>query len=70
MSDLIERLYESDQASALTNEAARRIQRLESYMRDVNSIIQGRIDSGIPVHKSDLEYWTKLMEFAYTDKSK
>lgn len=34
--ELIERLWESDVASALTNEAARRIERLEAALRDIS----------------------------------
>ena len=38
MSDLVNRLYESDQASALTNQAARRIETLKLALSEISAL--------------------------------
>lgn len=46
MSEIVQRLWDSDQASALTNEAAREIERRDWVIDTINRILKRHEDSG------------------------
>jgi hypothetical protein len=46
MSDIVQRLWDSDQASALTNEAAREIERRDWIIDSINRVLQQYERSG------------------------
>lgn len=68
---LIERLWESDEASRLTNEAARTLEvrdktiaKLLGALSDMKTLIDQKHDSADMVDGGDLRYWSQLIEFA------
>jgi hypothetical protein len=64
--DLVKRLWESDEASALTNQAARRIEEVEAKLAKAVEALE-KIEAGLPAGSSLFDGKNPLWRDAYRD---
>jgi len=65
MSDLVTRLFDSDEASKLTNEAAREIEALEARIAELEGEVQRAIDFGHSMYAAaEKQAWNAALEAA------